>query len=131
MPHQCVRCNTFYDDGAEEILRGCSCGGKLFFYIKREQLEESKTEIEQSITPKDRELIEQDVYDLVGDQIDTDKPVVLDIESVRILKPGQYELDLVHLFRGEPLIYKLEEGRYVIDLVESFNQLVKKRKENR
>ncbi len=131
MPHQCVRCNTFYDDGAEEILRGCSCGGKLFFYIKREQLEESKTEIEQSITPKDRELIEQDVYDLVGDQIDTDKPVVLDIESVRVLKPGQYELDLVHLFRGEPLIYKLEEGRYVIDLVESFNQLVKKRKENR
>lgn len=132
MPHQCVRCNTFYDDGAEEILRGCSCGGKLFFYIKKEQLEESKGEIEQlGITPKDREIIEQDVYDLVGDQIDTDKPVVLDIESVRILKPGQYELDLVHLFKGEPLIYKLEEGRYVIDLVESFNQLVRKRKEKR
>lgn len=132
MPHQCVRCNTFYDDGAEEILGGCSCGGKLFFYIKKEQLEESKGEIEQlGITPKDRELIEQDVYDLVGDQIDTDKPVVLDIESVRVLKPGQYELDLVHLFKGEPLIYKLEEGRYVIDLVESFNQLVRKRKEKR
>jgi len=23
MPHQCVRCNTFYDDGSAEILKGC------------------------------------------------------------------------------------------------------------
>lgn len=129
MPHQCVRCNTFYDDGAEEILKGCSCGGKLFFYVRKEQLEEAKKEIEDlNLTEKDKEQIETDVYDLVGDKIDTEKPVVLDIESVRVLKPGQYELDLVHLFKGEPLIYKLEEGRYVIDIVESFRQLVKKRK---
>lgn len=129
MPHQCVRCNTFYDDGAEEILKGCSCGGKLFFYVKKEKLEEAKKEIEDlELSEKDKEQIETDVYDMVGDQIDTEKPVILDIESVRVLKPGQYELDLVHLFKGEPLIYKLEEGRYVIDLVESFKQLVKKKK---
>ena len=30
MPHQCVRCNTFYDDGSNVILKGCSCGGRLF-----------------------------------------------------------------------------------------------------
>ena len=43
MPHQCVRCNTFYDDGASEILKGCKCGGKLFFFIKKDKLEEAKT----------------------------------------------------------------------------------------
>ena len=36
MPHQCVRCNAFFEDGADEILKGCSCGGKLFFFVKKE-----------------------------------------------------------------------------------------------
>ena len=34
MPHQCVRCEKLYDDGAEELLKGCSCGGKFFFFMK-------------------------------------------------------------------------------------------------
>ena len=42
MPHQCVRCNTFHEDGSEQILKGCECGGKLFFYIKKEKLEKKK-----------------------------------------------------------------------------------------
>ena len=37
MPHQCVRCNTMYPDGAQEILKGCSCGARLFFYIKKKE----------------------------------------------------------------------------------------------
>lgn len=46
-----------------------------------------------------------------------DIPVILDLESVRVLKPGKYELDIVNLFsKKRPLIYKLEEGKYVIDL---------------
>ena len=48
MPHQCVRCNTFYDDGSEEILKGCTCGGKLFFYVRKEKLEESKKLVEKA-----------------------------------------------------------------------------------
>ena len=42
MPHQCVRCNDFYADGDSVILKGCKCGGKLFFYIKKEKIEEVK-----------------------------------------------------------------------------------------
>ena len=53
---------------------------------------------------------------------------MLDIESIRVLKPGKYELDLIHLFKGEPLVFKLEEGKYVIDLPASFTQLVGKGK---
>jgi len=51
----------------------------------------------------------------------------LDIEAIRVLKPGQYELDLVHLFKGEPLVYKLEEGKYVVDLIESLKILAAKK----
>ncbi|MBS1267134.1 MAG: hypothetical protein MAG795_01106 [Candidatus Woesearchaeota archaeon] len=122
MPHQCVRCNTIYDDTAKEILKGCNCGGKLFFYIKKKRLEELK-ETTTKLTKKDKKQIEEDVLELVGkEKIDQDQPVILDFESIRILKPGQYELDLVHLFKKQPLVYKLEEGKYVIDLPVTFGQ---------
>lgn len=127
MPHQCVRCNTFYDDGAQELLKGCSCGARLFFYVRKEKLEKTKEIIPEDLTEKDKRQIEKDVYNLIGSNPD-DNPVILDVESIRVLKPGKYELDLVHLFQEQPLIFKLDEGKYVIDVAESFNKLGKKRK---
>jgi len=121
MPHQCVRCGKFYDDGAEEILKGCPCGGRLFFYINKKKLEESKN-IVTDLTTQEKNEIEKDVFDLIGIERDIEKPVVLDLESIRILKPGKYELDIVNLFKKRPLIYKLEEGKYLIDLPESFKK---------
>ncbi len=130
MPHQCVRCSTFYDDGATEIIKGCKCGGKLFFYVKKEKLEQAQKVAEETkLSPQEKEQIEKDVFELVGSEVDRDEPVVLDLEAIRVLKPGKYELDLVHLFKGEPLIFKLEEGRYMIDLVESFKKFTDKSKE--
>jgi predicted nucleic acid-binding Zn-ribbon protein len=129
MPHQCVKCGTFYDDGASEILKGCSCGGRLFFYVKKSKLEEAKKEIEDlHLTKKEKEQIESDVFEIIGESdIKDDQPVILDIESIKILRPGQYELDLVNLFKKEqPLIYKLEDGKYMIDIVESFQKMRKK-----
>jgi predicted nucleic acid-binding Zn-ribbon protein len=127
MPHQCVNCNKFYEDGAKEILIGCSCGGKLFFYIKKSKLENLKQASEETIlTERDKKQIEKDVRELVGDKVGKDEPVVLDIESIRVKKPGQYEIDLVHLFKGDPLVFKLEEGKYMIDVIETFNKFKKK-----
>ena len=130
MPHQCVRCGTFYDDGAEEILKGCKCGGKLFFYIKKSKMEEAKKEVEQvNLSKKEKKQIEKDVYNIIDVEIDKNKPVVLDLEAIKVMKPGKYELDLVKLFKGEPVIVKLEEGKYMIDLAETFkNMIVKKKK---
>ncbi|OGM01616.1 hypothetical protein A3K72_01550 [Candidatus Woesearchaeota archaeon RBG_13_36_6] len=125
MPHQCVRCNTLYEDGSQEILHGCKCGGKLFFYIKEERLKELK-ESTVKLTKQEKKQIENDAFDLVGVAHDTEKPVILDLESIRILKPGKYELDLVQLFKKQPLIYRLEEGKYVIDLPETFKLRGKK-----
>ncbi len=127
MPHQCVRCSSFYEDGAKELLNGCGCGGKLFFFIKRERLDDMKRIADEiNLSDKDKEQIEQDVFDLVGSEIDRDQPVILDLEAIRVLRPGKYELDLVHLFKKEPLIFRLEEGKYMIDLVQSFEKFRKK-----
>lgn len=122
MPHRCVRCGTMYDDGAAEILKGCSCGAKLFFYVKKKALQEADDIIE-NLTDKDKKQIENDVCDIVGIKKDEDTPIVLDLESIKIKKPGKFEIDLVNLFnKNQPLVYKLEEGKYIIDLAESFKQ---------
>ena len=127
MPHQCVRCNTFYDDGSSEIMKGCKCGGRLFFYIKKEKLEQAQKAAESTkLSEEDKEQIEKDVFELIGSEIDNEQPVVLDLESIRVLKPEKFELVLIHLFKGEPLIVKLADGKYMIDLVESFKNLRKK-----
>lgn len=120
MPHQCVRCGRLYGDGDKVILEGCSdCGGKLFFFIKKEALEESRR-ITENLTEKEKLEIEKDVLELVGAKCKEEEPVVLDFESIRVLRPGKYEIDLVHLFKDEPLVYKLSDGKYIIDLPEVF-----------
>ncbi len=123
MPHQCVKCGELYDDTSSVIINGCSsCKGKLFFYVKKGDLEKAKERTE-NLSNKDKKQIEKDVYDMIGSDIDKNKPVVLDIESVNILKPGKYELDLVNLFKkSQPLIYKLEDGKYMVDIKESFKK---------
>ena len=73
MPHQCVRCGTFYEDGATEILKGCKCGGKLFFYIKKDKMKEAREVSDLKLSKSDKEQIEKDVFDLVGSDIDKDK----------------------------------------------------------
>ncbi len=122
MPHQCVRCNAMFPDGAKEILAGCSCGARLFFYIKKKHLEESK-KLVSNLTEKDKKHIEEDIAEIlhIKDE-DPDRPVVLDIEAIRVMKPGKYELDLVHMFKKDPLIIKLEEGKYMIDLPQAFKE---------
>lgn len=125
MPHQCVRCNTFYPDGAQEILKGCSsCSARLFFYIKKKHLEEGK-ELISNLSVEDKKQIETDVKEILYIKEEPDTPVVLDVESIRVLKPGKYELDLVHLFKKDPLIIKLEEGKYIIDLGQAFKTNLK------
>ena len=114
MPHQCVRCSTMYADGAQEILKGCPCGARLFFFIRQEKLEQAQKEIPTELPVEQKKQIEQDVLNLVGAK--EYKPIVLDFESIHVVQPGKYELDLVKLFNNSPLIFKLEDGKYIIDI---------------
>lgn len=120
-----MRCNSFYGDGAQEILKGCSCGGRLFFYIKPKQLEEAKSVSVES-SKEEKTEVERDILKMIGVD-EPDKPVVLDFESINVLKPGKYQLDVVRLFKNEPLVFKLADGKYVIDIAETFDRMRKKR----
>lgn len=121
--HQCVRCSKLYEDGDNQILKGCKdCNGRFFFFVKKEALHKVQ-EATSQLTKEDKERIEKDVLGIIG--YEEEKPVILDLASVNILKPGKFELDLVKLFKGEPMVYRLDEGKYVIDIAETFKNLNK------
>ncbi len=119
MPHQCVHCSKIIPASSKEILEGCAeCGGKFFFYIRDEQakqIEESKQTPLKEFDTLDKKKVEADVRSILNIE-DDEKPVILDLESVRILGPGKFELDLVSLLNRRPIVFKLEEGKYIIDL---------------
>ncbi len=108
-----------FDDGSEQVLKGCdSCGRKFFFYIRKDQIERVKqqedTEVE--FFGEDKRQVEKDVREIAG-IVDEDVPVFLDFESVKVIKPGKYAVDLANLFAvDKPRVYKLEDGKYIIDL---------------
>ncbi len=112
-----------YEDASNEILKGCSdCGGRFFFFVRKEAVQQVQ-EATSQLTKQDKERIEKDVMDIIG--YEEDKPIILDLASINILKPGKFELDLVRLFKGEPMVYKLEEGKYIVDIAETFKNLKK------
>ncbi len=121
MAHQCVHCGNNYPDGSRELLAGCSCGSKFFFYLSKEKLaklNESKTAEELvPLSPQEKEQIEKDVRDIIGIEVKEETPIIMDFESIKVLKPGKYVIDLHNLFDKErPLVYTLEDGKYVVDL---------------
>ena len=129
MAHQCVHCKRIIPAGSKELLEGCAdCGGHFFFYIKDEQLEQlGNNPIE--IPQEQKKDIEKDIREMAG-IVEENAPVILDIESVRVVGEGKFEIDLVNLFkRNRPLIYKIEEGKYIIDLSSTLKRNIKDIKE--
>ena len=119
IPHQCVHCSKIIVVGSKEILEGCGdCGGKFFFYIRDEQvsaIEEAKSVPIPEFDSVDKKKVEEDVRAILKIE-DDNKPVILDLESVRVLKPGKFEIDIVSLMNRRPIVFKLSEGKYIIDL---------------
>jgi hypothetical protein len=121
MPHQCIRCGKEYSDGSDALLTGCTCGARFFFFFK-EKLPEKLIEM----SKEERKEVFRDVKEIIGEQKD-DKPVILDLESIRVLEPGKYEIDIVNLFKRKPVIYKHGEGKYMIDVDSTFKFLSRKK----
>ena len=119
MPHQCVHCSRIIQPGSKEILDGCAgCGSKFFFYIRDEQVEEIEKQKNMPIPDFegiDKTRVEKDVRSILKIE-DDDKPVILDLESIRIIEPGKYEIDLVSLINRKPIVFKIQEGKYIIDI---------------
>lgn len=110
MPHKCARCKKIYDDNAPELLTGCSCGARVFLFVKEEERRKKtgKKEIDDDLEWLDKELARK---------LETeDMTVHLDVENLLRLSKGKYRLNISSLMRGEPLVFKAKDGVYYIDI---------------
>jgi predicted nucleic acid-binding Zn-ribbon protein len=128
MPHKCTKCGREYKAGSTEILKGCaSCGGKKFLYVKDTEIhkdvleeksiseiaDESHEDILEIVEPKNKEQVE--MYDRV--------------ETIRIVSPGTYELNLEKMAVSDQRIVSVgKEGNYIIDLMSMSKDEPKKKK---
>ncbi|WP_292462051.1 Zn-ribbon domain-containing protein [Methanolobus sp.] len=149
MPHKCTRCESIFDDGAPVILSGCpSCGWNKFLYVKEEEKERAEKEasegdkgeagrgtehhtvIDESSghKPEDKPAgkIIREIDEIIGPE-KKDRSISEDegerVESVRILGPGSYELNLESLFDRKEIVMAIkEDGTYALHLSSMFKR---------
>lgn len=106
--HKCVRCGTQYGNNAKELLAGCSCGSRVFVFLKEGSAPASES------VEEDFSWLEQELSFL-----SKEKPVSVDAdaaENLKILEKGSYELDVKSLMGGNPLVVKSDKGIYYIKI---------------
>ena len=116
MPNKCTMCGKIHSDDAKYLLEGCDqCGNKFFFYVREEHIKQMEEDTK-NLTPTEVKEIEADVRDIIPEEAKADETVVLDLEAIRIIKPGKYMIDVTTLFNQRPVVIRVGSGRYEIDL---------------
>src|SRR5512136_1393028 len=117
MPHKCTKCGREYKDGSTEILKGCaSCGGKKFLYVKDTEINKDVLE-EKSIEELAKETHEE-ILQVVEPKTKQEVEMFDRVETIRIVSPGTYELNLEKMAQGDERIVSVgKEGNYIIDLM--------------
>jgi len=115
MPHKCTKCGREFKDGSTEILKGCpSCGSKKFLYIREEHRHRDVLE-EKTITEIANETNEE-VLEVVAAP-GTASDIQGRVESIRILSPGSYELNLKKLAESNDMVVGLgKDAKYMLDI---------------
>lgn len=148
MPHKCTRCESIFEDGAPVILSGCpSCGWNKFLYVKDEEPEVSDKEeagsdadeagetghsivIDESSESKVEAApagkIIREIDEIIGPEKREKLPSEEEgerVESVRILGPGSYELNLESLLDRKEIVMAIkEDGTYALHLPSVFKR---------
>jgi predicted nucleic acid-binding Zn-ribbon protein len=137
MPHKCTRCEGIFRDGAAIILNGCpKCGWNKFLYVRDEMAQPAGSAGQTgntSIPPAASQFIKE-VDELLGNKqahpepneskVEKKKEEVGDrVESVRILSPGSYELNLDSIMKRDEIVMALkEDGTYIVHLPSVFQK---------
>jgi predicted nucleic acid-binding Zn-ribbon protein len=131
MPNKCTKCGKIHPDDATYLFQGCDvCGSKFFFYIRQEALHKAEKELKE-LKPKEVEEIEHDIREIIPRDVDKDETVVLDLEAIRVIKPGKYRIDVSNLFTQRPIVIRVGPGRYELDLTTLMTKFRKRMKKEK
>jgi predicted nucleic acid-binding Zn-ribbon protein len=105
--HKCIRCGKEYKNSSADLLNGCtSCGGRKFYFLREDAAlpaqHEKKPEAEPSRAAPEKPV--PPVPETIAEPEEKGEKV----ESIRILGPGSYELNIAKVGK---------DGSYVVDLL--------------
>ncbi len=124
MPSKCTRCGKVHPDNAPYLINGCDeCGSKFFFYFKEGSMPLVEREMGK-LSQKQINEIEKDIREIIPNEINQRETVVLDLEAIKVIKPGKYKIDVTNLFNQRPIVIRIGPGKYKLDLT----TLMKKKK---
>jgi predicted nucleic acid-binding Zn-ribbon protein len=128
MPHKCTKCGREYKAGSTEILKGCaSCGGKKFLYVKDTEI--NKDVLEEKSISEIADESHEDILEIVEPKKKEQVEMYDRVETIRIVSPGTYELNLEKMAKSDQRIVSVgKEGNYIIDLMSMAKDEPKKKK---
>ncbi|HPY60983.1 MAG TPA: Zn-ribbon containing protein [Methanospirillum sp.] len=122
MPHRCTGCQTLFPD-ARYLRDGCpvcGCGKFIFENDKRNREDDKKTH---DHPPVSAQKIQSQPAGPVKDEPAEQDPG--SIESIRILEPGRYDLNLSRLAESDDRVVRVGTGdTYRLDL----HSMIRKKK---
>lgn len=130
MPNKCTKCGKIHPDDAPYLLEdGCNkCGSRFFFYVREDALKKAEEDI-RKLSKTEIDEIERDIREIVSEAeepIEEDETVILDVEAIRVIKPGKYHIDVTKLFMQRPIVIRIGSGKYEIDLTTIMSRFRKK-----
>ncbi|MDI6718925.1 MAG: Zn-ribbon domain-containing protein [Methanomicrobiales archaeon] len=128
MPHKCTTCGREFEDGSTEILKGCpSCGGKKFLYVR--ESERHRDVLEEKPVSALAEEGREEVLEVRGER---EANYFDRVESIRILGPGSYELNIEKLAKSDEVVVGIgQEGKYMVDITSMARRTVVSREKRR
>ena len=134
MPHACTKCTKVYADKSDAILRGCTCGSRVFHFIKSTLPQQQQfqpvqlTALSESAagangngngSALDSVVDEMAIQAGQGNAIAIESTLEPDaVENIKVIEPGSYSINVPSLMKGGPVVLKSDAGVYYVRLPE-------------
>ncbi|HIJ99599.1 TPA: hypothetical protein H1011_02130 [archaeon] len=125
--HKCLKCGEKFEEDDVPVVSGCSCGGRMFLLLRGDEDEERADEIYEELSEKIEEIKElpetqEEKPEKSPDKTPETENPKFGVETIRIKRPGVYEINIEALMKGRPIVVRQREGSFIISLPSIFGR---------
>ena len=113
--HQCLKCKTMFANEDVPIIDGCSCGSKLFLFVKHKGDVKLAEKYRPQLEAKIEEIDVQQKRERTkpASKSSAEKPK-FGVETIKVHDIGVYSIHLDALMKGAPIVVLAKGGSYII-----------------